>query len=257
MPSTSTPQVSPHRTRAREPDHRNWRCRRVGSALVLVPSIGGSKPGRGAARSGTDQPRPPPDRREHVRDLGYFNLAVGPLQGQGAHNVIPGYVSRPIRLACGGAYPQLMRALTRWRWPLVGAAIVALGAIWLLGPKYTQLQLAPDAEGFRQIVGDERSRYISAGVADVAFTAFYGLLGLAIARTPLASRIGAWLVLAGAAFDEAENLLLIANVTAGMNLSDGRVELMRTAGVAKYVAIAAGVVLYVWAWMIERHRRRD
>lgn len=157
----------------------------------------------------------------------------------------------------GRAYPQLMRTLTRWRWPLVGAAIIALGAIWLLGPKYTQLQLASDADGFRRIVGDERGRYISAGVADVAFAAFYGLLGLAIARTPLVSRIGAWLVLAGAAFDEAENLLLIANVTAGMNLADERVELMRTAGVAKYIAITAGVVLYVGAWVTERRRRRD
>jgi hypothetical protein len=150
-----------------------------------------------------------------------------------------------------------VRALTRWRWPLATATIVALGAIWMLGPKYTQLQLASDADAFRRIVGDERGRYLGAGVADVAFAALYGLLALAIARTPLASRIGAWLVLAGAAFDEAENALLIASVTAGRSLSDGRVELMRTAGLAKYLAITAGVILYVGSWVIERRARRD
>jgi hypothetical protein len=143
-------------------------------------------------------------------------------------------------------------ALPRWRTPLVVAAVVALGAIWLLGPRYTQLQLATDADTFRGIVGDERGRYIAAGVSDVAFAAFYGLLALAIARPPLASRVGAWLVLAGAAFDEAENTLLIAGVAAGPALTDGRVELLRNAGVAKFVAVIAGVVLYVGAWVLER-----
>ncbi len=150
-----------------------------------------------------------------------------------------------------------MRRLAGWRWPLAAVAIAALGAIWLLGPKYVQLQLASDADEFRRIVGDERGRYISAGVADVAFAASYALLALASARPPLASRIGAWSVLAGAASDEVENALLIANVLAGMDLSDSRVELMRAAGVAKYVAITAGVVLYVGAWVIDRRRRRD
>ena len=150
-----------------------------------------------------------------------------------------------------------MRTLRRWRWTLLGAAIVALGAIWLLGPKYTQLQLATDAEEFRRIVGDERGRYIAAGATDVAFAALYGVLALAIARPPFASRIGAWLVLRGAAFDEVENALLIANVSAGVQLSDARVELMRSAGVAKYVAIAAGVVLYVGSWVMERLGRRS
>lgn len=98
-----------------------------------------------------------------------------------------------------------MRTLRRWRWTLVVGAVVALIAIWLLGPKYTQLQLAADAEGFRRIVGDERGRYIGAGAADVAFAVIYGLLALAIARARRASRVGAWLVVVGAAFDEAEN----------------------------------------------------
>lgn len=158
---------------------------------------------------------------------------------------------------CGRAYPQPVRTLRRWRWMLVVAAVVALVAIWLLGPKYTQLQLASDAEAFRRIVGDDRSRYIGAGGADVAFAAVYGLLALAIARTPLASRIGAWLVLMGAAFDEAENSLLIANVLSAVKLSDGRVELMRTFGVAKYLAIAAGVLVYGGSLIIERLRRRS
>lgn len=139
---------------------------------------------------------------------------------------------------------------------LVVAAIVTLGAIWLFGPRYTQLQLAADAAAFRRIVGDERTRYISAGAADAAFAALYGLLALAIARTPLASRIGAWLVFVGAVLDEVENSMLIANVAAGVNLSDGRVEVMRAAGVAKYGAIAAGVLLYVGSWVIERLGRR-
>lgn len=155
------------------------------------------------------------------------------------------------------AYPQPVRTLRRWPWLLVVAAVVALVAIGLLGPKYTQLQLAADAEGFRRIVGDERGRYIGAGAADVWFAAAYGSLALAIARTPSASRVGAWLVLTGAAFDEAENSLLIANVLSGLRLSDDRVELMRTAGAAKYLAIAAGVLLYVSSLVIERFGRRS
>lgn len=144
----------------------------------------------------------------------------------------------------------------RWRWVLVVAAIVALGAIWLLGPKYAQLQLATDAEAFRRIVGEDPGRYLSAGAADLAFAPSYGLLALAIARTPPASRTGAWLVFVGAVFDEAENALLMANVSAGVTVSDGRVELMRTAGVAKYVALGAGVLLYLGSWAIERLGRR-
>lgn len=153
-----------------------------------------------------------------------------------------------------GAYPQPVRTLRRQRSTLVLAAAVLLGAIWLLGPEYTQLQLADDAASFRRIVGDERGRYLMAGGADVAFAASYGAIAIAIARAPLASRIGAWLVVAGAACDEAENSLLIANVVAGVKLSDRGVELMRTAGVAKYVAIATGVVVWFGAWVIERRR---
>jgi hypothetical protein len=148
-----------------------------------------------------------------------------------------------------------VRTLRSWRWPLVVGAVIALGAIWLLGPRYTQLQIAPDAEAFRRIVGDRKGRYVCAGAADVAFAASYGLLALAIAGTPIASFIGAWVVVAGAVFDEAENSVLIANIAAGEKLSDGRVELMRAAGVAKYVAILVGVLLYVSSWAIERRDR--
>lgn len=149
------------------------------------------------------------------------------------------------------AYPHPMRTPGRRRWILVAAALGALCAIWFLGPQYAQLQLSTDAEEFRRIVGDDRGRYIAAGVADSAFSAFYGLLAVAIARQSLASRIGAGLVFVGAALDEVENWLLITNVTAGWTLSDGRVELMRTAGVAKYVALGAGVLLYVGSWVTE------
>ena len=149
-----------------------------------------------------------------------------------------------------------MRALRRFRWLLVVAALLALVVIWMLGPAYTQLQLAADADRFRRIVGDERARYLGAGAADVAFAALYGLLALALARAPASSRLGAWLVVAGAAFDEAENSLLIANVSAGSTLTDSRVELMRIAGVAKFVAIAAGVLLFVGSWLVERLRYR-
>ena len=149
-----------------------------------------------------------------------------------------------------------MRSLVRWRWPLCIAAAVALVAIWLLAPRYTQLQLASDAEKFRRIVGNDRTRYISAGFADVAFAVTYGLLALAIAGRSFASRVGAWLVSIGAVFDEIENGLLISNVSAGIDLSDARVELMRTAGFAKSAGIASGVVLFVGAWLIERRRRR-
>jgi hypothetical protein len=140
---------------------------------------------------------------------------------------------------------------------LAVAAVIALLAIWLLGPKYAELQLAADAEAFRRTVSDERGRYIGAGAADVAFAVIYGLLVLAVARARRASRVGAWLVVVGAAFDEAENSLLIANVLSGVRLSDTRVELMRAAGVAKYLAIAAGVLLYVGSLMIERVGRRS
>ena len=135
---------------------------------------------------------------------------------------------------------------------LVVTAIVALGAIRVFGPDYAQLQVADGAGSFLRIVGDQRDRYVMAGAADVVFAACYGLLALAIARAPLASRVGAGLVLVGAAFDEAENSLLIANVMAVGELSDGAVELMRAAGVAKFVAIATGTLLYVGAWVVER-----
>lgn len=52
---------------------------------------------------------------------------------------------------------------------LVVAAVVPLVAIWLLGPKYTQLRLAADAEGFRRIVGDERSPCDRSNTADIAY----------------------------------------------------------------------------------------
>ena len=63
-------------------------------------------------------------------------------------------------------------------------------------------------------------------------------------------------MLAGAAFDLVENALLLANIRAGRDLSDGRVDLMRAAGVAKYATIVAGAILYLVAWTVERRRRR-
>lgn len=133
--------------------------------------------------------------------------------------------------------------------------MAALVVIWLLGPEYTQLQLASDADHFRRIVDGDRGRYVGAGFADVAFAVSYGLLALAIAGSSPASRAGAWLVLVGATFDEVENSLLIANVMAGTDLSDGRVELMRSAGIAKYAAIVGGVLLYIGSWVLERRRQ--
>lgn len=148
-----------------------------------------------------------------------------------------------------------MGHLARWRWALFAATVAALATIAMLGPKYGQLQLAPDAEAFRRLVGGERARYVRAGTADALFAVFYGLFALGIVRRTLASRVGAWLVVAGAVFDEIENSLLIANVAAGSDLSDGMVRWMRLAGAAKFLTIGAGAVLFVGDRVLERRRR--
>lgn len=145
--------------------------------------------------------------------------------------------------------------MTRLRWPLGLASLAALGAIWLLGPRYGQLQLAGDAGEFLRIVGGERSRYLAAAVADALFAACYGLLALAIARPSLASRVGTWLVVAGAAFDETENALVVANLATSSGLSNGRVDAMRIAGVAKFTSVALGAFLYLGAWVLDRRGR--
>lgn len=147
--------------------------------------------------------------------------------------------------------------LRRHRWPLIALAVVALVAIWLLGPEYTNLQRAADAEAFRELLpDDQRERYLGAGVADLVFAAAYAFVALSfVAPGSLLSRAGAWFVVTGAVFDEAENVFVLANVRKEEAITDSAVMVMRTLGEIKTVTLGIGIVLLLLS-AVERRRSR-
>jgi hypothetical protein len=146
---------------------------------------------------------------------------------------------------------------TYWQLLLV-VVIAALAGIRLLEPEYNALQTATDAADFRDAL-DYPGRAIAAALCDVVFAVGYGLLGIVAfralgGRSRLATA-GVVAIVAGAAFDELENLLVIANIIRRETLTDSWIDAMRIAGVAKWVAILASLALLV-ALLIFRATRR-
>lgn len=117
----------------------------------------------------------------------------------------------------------------------------------------------PDADGFRSLV-DSSARTTLAGLFDIAVAAAYGGLGWIglqhHGRGTQLSRVAGWAVVVGATFDQIENVLVLRNVAAMENLTDGWVTVMRLAGALSFVAAPAILLLYgylIRTW-IERRR---
>lgn len=153
------------------------------------------------------------------------------------------------------AEPTGAGALRQYRRLLIALAVLALVAIAVLGPEYVGLQRATDAEAFRELLPDDhRERYMAAAVADLVFAAAYAFVALSfVAPSSLLSRAGAWFVVSGAVFDEAENVFVLANVRKEEAITDSAVMVMRTLGEIKTVTLAIGVILLLLS-AIERRR---
>ena len=150
-----------------------------------------------------------------------------------------------------------MEFLRHHRRELIALTLVFLVAIVVLAPQYNDLQLAADADAFRDALPDgERNRYIGATIADFLFAAAYAATALALTRPGLRlSIIGAWVLVAGAVFDEIENSFVLAGVLDEGGVTDGAVDAMRLFGTLKWVGIAAGLVLMAVA--LVQARRSD
>ena len=152
-----------------------------------------------------------------------------------------------------------MTSLRDNRRTLVVVTFVALVAIVVLAPRYNDLQLATDAADFRDALpDDERGRYLAATIADFVFAAAYAATALALS-TPRSrlTVIGAWLVVAGAVFDMAENAFVLAGVLDEDGITDGAVDLMRLCGGLKWAGVVLGFVLMVIGLFQHRRDRRD
>ena len=135
----------------------------------------------------------------------------------------------------------------RAHWVLVAVVTAVSGlAIQLAEPDYTSLQTASDAAEFVRLI-DSAGRAISATLADVVFALAYGTLGViglrAHGRGSRLATAATVLVVVGAASDEVENSLVLANILRRRSLTDGWVDAMQVPGTTKWVAVAGLLVL--------------
>lgn len=133
------------------------------------------------------------------------------------------------------------------RWKLFLALTVLGGiAINVVGPNHVDLQNAGDADAFRDLV-EPAGRHIASAVIDVGFSVVYALLAvaaLAALRAPRAAALaGSGLVVAGAAFDEIENVLLLSNVVRSEQVTDGWIRAMQVPGTLKYLFVPGFLVV--------------
>lgn len=123
-------------------------------------------------------------------------------------------------------------------------AVVALGLLVALAPGYSAMQTAATADEFRLRIADVASgRIIAAALADVVFAAAYAVAAVGVVRR---FRLPVWapvLIVAGAAFDELENVLLIRNVLGADSIGDSSIDWMTTFGVVKTWDIVAGLLV--------------
>lgn len=133
----------------------------------------------------------------------------------------------------------------RWRLLLL-CTVAALAGIWLSEPDYTSLQLADDAADFVATVDSPGRAMLAAGF-DLLFALLYGTLGIIGLRTHARGRaVAMWGVLAiavGVAGDEAENVMVLANVAQRASLTEQAVDVMRVFGTVKWVAQLGFLVL--------------
>jgi hypothetical protein len=130
-----------------------------------------------------------------------------------------------------------------WRLGLTVLIAAAIGNL-ALAPDWNAIQTAATPERFATLI-DSQARVLASAACDIVFAAAYGSLGWTGARRWSVGRwaaIAAWSIAVGAAFDETENLVLVANVMRGDDVSARWLDVMRILGSLKYLA-APGVVL--------------
>lgn len=132
-------------------------------------------------------------------------------------------------------------------------AVVALGAMQLLGPHYGDLQTAADLRDFKDILPDQQhGRYIAAALADLVFAAAYGLSALAFSGNRRLAMAGGVAVALGAIADQLENVFLLRNISGReSSIRTGDIDTMQRFGLAKSWLIGIGLVVllaaYVWS----------
>lgn len=147
---------------------------------------------------------------------------------------------------------------------LVVAWVALFVAIVVATVHYNDAQTAADAATFRVVVeAGPPWRFVVAAVLDLGFAVVYGLIGFAVGWRDRPGEPSAWrtarrgaglAVVAGAAFDLAENALVIANVVGREALTDGRVDVMRALGLAKWAFGLAGAVGLAVSLLASRRR---
>lgn len=144
-----------------------------------------------------------------------------------------------------------------WK-PLLAITVLAGIGIAVFGPNHMELQMADGADAFRDHL-DGPTRHLVAALFDVVFAAGYGLLGVAVLRAidarGLPGTVAAVTILAGALFDEIENVFLIANIARHEVLTDGWITAMQVPGTLKWIGSIGFVILFVL--LILRWRARE
>lgn len=137
----------------------------------------------------------------------------------------------------------------RWTWAgLVAVTVVALVAIAAFDRHYNQLQTAHDAAAFRHSLRSP-ARSIAATVCDIVFAAGYGALAVLGVRSLDFGRTAARVLLigavAGAVFDELENVVLLSNIARHRTITDTAITVMRVPGTLKWVGFPFYLVILV------------
>jgi lysophospholipase L1-like esterase len=140
--------------------------------------------------------------------------------------------------------PDSPPAWTRWWVPAV-LALATLPLILAFGPEYGNLQKAENAGKVREIVGDDRLRYVVAVLADFVFAACYGLAAFALSKRAGLHWWAPLGLVAVAVLDEAENVFVLINVIWANTIGDTPVEIMATLGKAKILALVIGGAVFL------------
>ena len=118
----------------------------------------------------------------------------------------------------------------------------------VLFPDYVQLQSAPSPDEFRGILGDDDARAKAAAIADLVFAFAYPMLGViafAAVATGVPRMIGTLAIVGSGIADELENVMVLRNIGAGIDLKQSAIDQMLLAGSVKWGLLVTAIVLFM------------
>ena len=118
----------------------------------------------------------------------------------------------------------------------------------VLFPDYVPLQSSASPDEFLGFIGDDDARARAAAIADLVFAVAYPMLGIiafAAVATGVPRVVGTLAIVGSGIADELENIMVLRNIGAGIDLKQSAIDQMLLAGSVKWGLLVTAIVLFL------------